>query len=280
MSDPRVTGAVALRPGRRAARACCTRASSALRIRTRASLGRRVAAYRPSVVVLTPDDVRDLGTLRLPDPGRDGARARHRPLRRRPRRRRRRARRAAEADEALRLVAVDYEELPAVLDVLEAAAPGAPLVHERDRGLRRATRPTSACARSRGRTSATASGSAHGDVEAGCRSAPTSSSRRPTGRAGAQHAADGAARLRSPAGRRRAARGLDRDADAVQRARGSRPHLRARPDAGPGRLPADGRLVRRRRRSSGSKAIVAALARKAGRPVKARARPRARSGRR
>ena len=39
-------------------------------------------------------------------------------------------RRAGEADEALRLVAVDYEELPPVLDVLEAAAPGAPLVHE------------------------------------------------------------------------------------------------------------------------------------------------------
>jgi CO/xanthine dehydrogenase Mo-binding subunit len=34
-----------------------------------------------------------------------------------------------EADEALRLVDVQYEDLPAVLDVLEASEPGAPLVH-------------------------------------------------------------------------------------------------------------------------------------------------------
>jgi CO/xanthine dehydrogenase Mo-binding subunit len=35
-----------------------------------------------------------------------------------------------EAEEAAALVQVDYEELPAVLDVVEAAAPGAPLVHD------------------------------------------------------------------------------------------------------------------------------------------------------
>jgi CO/xanthine dehydrogenase Mo-binding subunit len=38
-----------------------------------------------------------------------------------------------EAEEALALIDVEYEELPAVLDVLEAAAPGAPLVHEQHR---------------------------------------------------------------------------------------------------------------------------------------------------
>ncbi len=35
-----------------------------------------------------------------------------------------------EAEEAAALVQVDYEEAPAVLDVVEAAAPGAPLVHD------------------------------------------------------------------------------------------------------------------------------------------------------
>src|SRR5687768_12549228 len=34
------------------------------------------------------------------------------------------------AEEALRLIEVDYEELPTVLDVKEALAPGATLVHE------------------------------------------------------------------------------------------------------------------------------------------------------
>ncbi len=36
----------------------------------------------------------------------------------------------ATADEAIRLIEVEYEELPAVLDPVQAAAPGAPLVHE------------------------------------------------------------------------------------------------------------------------------------------------------
>src|ERR1044071_1527012 len=36
----------------------------------------------------------------------------------------------ATAEQALRLVEVDYEELPAVTSIEEAAAPGAPLVHE------------------------------------------------------------------------------------------------------------------------------------------------------
>ncbi len=35
-----------------------------------------------------------------------------------------------EAEEAVAVVQVDYEDLPAVLDVVEAAAPGAPLVHD------------------------------------------------------------------------------------------------------------------------------------------------------
>lgn len=38
-----------------------------------------------------------------------------------------------EAEEALAQIEVDYEELPAVYDPVEAAAPGAPLVHERHR---------------------------------------------------------------------------------------------------------------------------------------------------
>ena len=37
----------------------------------------------------------------------------------------------AEADEALNLIAVEYEELPGVFDPVEACEPGAPLVHER-----------------------------------------------------------------------------------------------------------------------------------------------------
>src|SRR6266571_1000663 len=36
------------------------------------------------------------------------------------------------ADEALNLIEVEYEELPAVFDPLEAIEPGAPLVHEPD----------------------------------------------------------------------------------------------------------------------------------------------------
>jgi CO/xanthine dehydrogenase Mo-binding subunit len=38
------------------------------------------------------------------------------------------------AEDALTLVEVDYEPLPAVFDVLEAVKPGAPLVHERQTG--------------------------------------------------------------------------------------------------------------------------------------------------
>jgi carbon-monoxide dehydrogenase large subunit len=44
----------------------------------------------------------------------------------------------ATADEAVQLIDVDYEELPAVLDVEEAVRPGAPLVHEQLATYRRA----------------------------------------------------------------------------------------------------------------------------------------------
>jgi len=39
------------------------------------------------------------------------------------------------AEEALSLIAVDYEELPAVFDPMEAMQPGAPLIHDRDRNI-------------------------------------------------------------------------------------------------------------------------------------------------
>lgn len=88
-----------------------------------------VSAVPPGCVVLTPDDVRPLGSYGCQI--RDQTvlaveRARHvgdpvaavaAPT-------------AREAELAAAAVAVDYEELPAVLDVLEAASPGAPLVHE------------------------------------------------------------------------------------------------------------------------------------------------------
>jgi CO/xanthine dehydrogenase Mo-binding subunit len=82
-----------------------------------------------SCVVVTGDDVRDLGrfgpqirdqtVLALDEAlyAGDPVAAVAAPTRR-------------EADEALQLVFVDYEELPAVTDVLEAREPGAPLVHE------------------------------------------------------------------------------------------------------------------------------------------------------
>ena len=80
-------------------------------------------------VVLTRDDVRDLGTygpqiqdqtVLAIDVARyagDPVAAVAAPTRR-------------EADEALQLISVDYDELPAVLDVLDAIEPGAALVHD------------------------------------------------------------------------------------------------------------------------------------------------------
>src|SRR5262249_61276612 len=71
-----------------------------------------------------------------------------------------------EAEEAAALVAVDYEELEAVFDPVEAATPGAPLVHDthalsESRAAYFGIRPiegTNVCHRFRLR---------HGDVEAG-----------------------------------------------------------------------------------------------------------------
>jgi CO/xanthine dehydrogenase Mo-binding subunit len=116
------------------------------------------------VVALTPDDVRGLGRygVQIEDQTVLAERARHvgdpvaavaAPTRR-------------EAEEAAAAVFVEYEELPALTDVVEAAAPGALLVHERHVvakggaayfGLR-PRQGTNVCHRFR---------IVHGDVEAG-----------------------------------------------------------------------------------------------------------------
>ena len=85
-----------------------------------------------------------------------------------------------QAEEALALIDVEYEELPAVLD-LEQALDGAVLVHERHPGLGQRRRLLRHAARSRARTSATASGSSTATSSAAS-SRPTSSSRRPSAR--------------------------------------------------------------------------------------------------
>jgi CO/xanthine dehydrogenase Mo-binding subunit len=88
------------------------------------------SAVPNGVVALVPDDVRDLGRYgcQIKDQtvlATDVARYVGDPV----------AAVAAatprEAEEALGLIAADYEELPAVFDVVEAAREGAPLVHER-----------------------------------------------------------------------------------------------------------------------------------------------------
>jgi len=45
------------------------------------------------------------------------------------------------AEEALELIDVEYEELPAVLDMVEAMAPGAPLIHDEMRPIAQGLRP-------------------------------------------------------------------------------------------------------------------------------------------
>ncbi len=90
------------------------------------------SAVPSGVVVLTPDDVRDLGAYgcqiqdetvlalervrHVGDPVAAVAAVTPR-----------------EAEEALALIGVEYGELPAVFDAVEAAQPGAPLVHEQHR---------------------------------------------------------------------------------------------------------------------------------------------------
>jgi CO/xanthine dehydrogenase Mo-binding subunit len=92
-------------------------------------LGLDTSAVPPECVVLVPDDVRDLARygVQIEDQSvlsLDRVRYVGDVV----------AAVAAEtpraAEEAAALVHVNYEELPAVLDVVEAAAPGAPLVHE------------------------------------------------------------------------------------------------------------------------------------------------------
>lgn len=88
------------------------------------------SAVPEHIVVLTPDDVRELGTYgpQIKDQtvlplerarfAGDPVAAVAAPTRR-------------EAEEALDLIDVEYEELPAIFDAVEAVADGAPLVHER-----------------------------------------------------------------------------------------------------------------------------------------------------
>lgn len=88
------------------------------------------SAVPEHIVVLTPDDVRELGSYgpQMKDQtvlplerarfAGDPVAAVAAPTRR-------------EAEEALDLIDVEYEELPAVFDAMEAVADGAPLVHER-----------------------------------------------------------------------------------------------------------------------------------------------------
>ena len=130
----------------------------------------------------------------------------------------------------------------------------------------RAARRTSGCGRSRARTSATASGSG---TATSTPASPrrTSSSRRPSAPPAAQHAHMEPHACVASLGRR-PPRGLDRHADAVQPPRGARARLRARAEE---RI----RVVSPPMGGSfGAKtflrteAIAAALARKAGRPVK------------
>lgn len=164
MTDPRVTGAAryaedVTQPGMLHARIVrspypCARV-----------LGVDTSALPPGCVALVPDDVRELGCygVQIRDQtvlAFDVARHVGDPV----------AAVAAEspraAEEAAARVEVDYEQLPAVLDVLEALRPGAPLVHEQHElsssgAAYFALRPqpgTNVCHRFRIR---------HGDVEAG-----------------------------------------------------------------------------------------------------------------
>jgi CO/xanthine dehydrogenase Mo-binding subunit len=127
VTDPRVTGAMTYAqdreiPGMLHARILRSPVPHARIVRVDTSM------VPEHVVVLTPDDVRRLGrygpqiqdeTVLAIDVARyagDPVVAVAAPT-------------ALEADEALQLVEVEYEDLPAVFDVLEASEPGAPLVH-------------------------------------------------------------------------------------------------------------------------------------------------------
>jgi CO/xanthine dehydrogenase Mo-binding subunit len=164
VSDPRVTGAARYahdleEPGMLHARLVRCPYPHARVLRLDAS------AVTRDCVVLLPDDVRDLGrygvqirdqTVLAVDRARYAGDVVAAVAAESPR----------AAEEAASFVEVEYEELPAVLDVLEAAQPGAPLVHDTHEisssgaayfGLR--PQPgTNVCHRFRIR---------HGDVEAG-----------------------------------------------------------------------------------------------------------------
>ncbi|TML88446.1 MAG: xanthine dehydrogenase family protein molybdopterin-binding subunit [Actinobacteria bacterium] len=127
MSDPRATGSARYAedfelPGMLHARIVRSLFPHARVVRVDAS------AVPESCIVLTPDDVRDLSPYgcQIEDQNVLAERARHvgDPV----------AAVAAptpeQAEEAVPLVEIDYEQLPAVFDAVEAAQPGAPLLHE------------------------------------------------------------------------------------------------------------------------------------------------------
>src|SRR5438067_1879019 len=127
MSDPRATGSARYAedfelPGMLHARIVRSLFPHARVVRVDAS------AVPESCIVLTPDDVRDLSPYgcQIEDQNVLAERARHvgDPV----------AAVAAptpeQAEEAVPLVEIDYEQLPAVFDAVEAARPGAPLLHE------------------------------------------------------------------------------------------------------------------------------------------------------
>ena len=251
--------------------------SCARRFRTRACSSVDASAVPAGCVALLPDDVADLGALRLQVADQTRARARPGALRRRPRRRGRRA-------DAAR----GGRRRPRARRGRLRGAAGRP---RRGRGGRAAARRS--CTTSRRSPPATAASFGmrpqpgtnvchrfrlrHGDVDARLR-------RGRRGRRG--DVPDGRARSTRRWSRTRALAALGRTAGSRSWTGTQtpfnvreRPGARLRPRRGARCASSRRRWAARsaRRRSCGIEAIAAALARKAGRPVQARARPRARS---
>ena len=207
---------------------CCTPAFSARRTRMRESSGVDASAVPADVVVLVPDDVRDLGRYGCQIARSDRACGRPCALRRRPRGGGRRGD-AARGRGGARAHRGRLRGAAGRLRRLEEALPAAALVHERIQ-VSTTTPPTSACALSRARTSAISSASAAAMSIAASRRRRSSS----RGRSGRRlpSTRDGAARCARPVGRG-PARGVDGHADAVQRALGPGGRLRGRGGTGP-----------------------------------------------
>ena len=214
--DPRVTADAALLGRGRAARHAARRVR-ALPAPARARAVRRRLGGAGTCVVLTPEDIADLGLLRLPGQGPARARRRRPPRRRRRRPRSPRPTREQARAAAAQLVDVEYEELPAVTDPLAAVAAGTPLcTSSRAASAKDAVsidvRPIPApnvCHRFRIR---------HGDVADRLRARPTWSSRRSTGPP-ARRTRRWSRTPRSPSGTDGRLTIVERHADAVQQPR-------------------------------------------------------------